>query len=273
MVAHGFRNPFRLRDPRPGTNDLYVGDVPGGSRPRGDQPDRGQPAKAMAEQLRLAVLRGGAGACRGYDRDLDLCKSLYRDTRAVTLALLQLPARQARRRTDEACPNGGASVVGHLACNAGEPLPRRLPGRALLRRLLAQAASGSYSGAPRAAQLPDPANVKVFAEERRRRPWTSRPGTGGGFLYYADLHRRDRCGGSPTPRRRRPVATLLGVAGERAPLPLAVVLRRERLRPTRTATTLTYAMGVRRQRAARRARGTAAVAHVLGRPAQYTAST
>ena len=60
IIAHGLRNPFRFAM-RPGTNDLYIGDVGWDCAGRRSTACR---ARRAGRELRLAVLRGRRGACR-----------------------------------------------------------------------------------------------------------------------------------------------------------------------------------------------------------------
>ena len=106
IVAYGFRNPFRFTF-RPGTGELWVGDVGFGAW---EEIDR-MPDISTGAQLRLAVLRGRRppGLLRGGEPER-LREALRR--RLGRAPVLRLLAPGPRAVAGDRCPTGSSSISG-----------------------------------------------------------------------------------------------------------------------------------------------------------------
>ena len=109
IVAHGLRNPFRFTT-RPGTNELWIGDVGWGAWEeinRIADPTSGTAAKNFGWPC-----YEGNGPQAGYDgADLDLCENLYRESGAA-IAPYHAYHHNNRVVPNESCPTGSSSMAG-----------------------------------------------------------------------------------------------------------------------------------------------------------------
>ena len=147
IVAHGFRNPFRLTL-RPGTNEVWVGDVGWNdweeinriTSPTGSVSNAGWPCYEGPE-VQLAYQNTG----------LNICTNLYNaGSGAVDLPVLRVhPQRAGRVGRD--VPR---RQLVHLGAGLlpGRQLPELLQRGALLRRLLAQVHLGHDAGVERPSE-------------------------------------------------------------------------------------------------------------------------
>ena len=232
IIAYGLRNPFRFTF-RPGTNELWVGDV-GWNTLGGDQPHRRR-RPAHGRELRLAVLRGQRARRPATTAPTcSLCESLYSASTARS-PLLHATRTRGRSSPGEACPTGSSSISG-LAFYAGRQLPGRVPGRAVLRRLLAQLHLGDARGAN---GLPDPATRRARSRRRGRagRP-RDRPRTATCSTPTSTTARSAASTTSPATSRRRRGRSRHPDVGRGA---ADGAVRRRRLERPESGDTLTYA--------------------------------
>ena len=179
IVAYGFRNPFRFTF-RPG----HGRDLVRRRRlehVRGDQPHAGHRA---GPQLRLAVLRGRAadGLLRRAE-PRQLRDALQRRAPARSPRRTSPTTTPRRSSPGESCTTGSSSISG-LAFYTGDAFPARLPGRAVLQRLLAQLHLGHVPRAPNG--LPDLSDAPDVRWRGADGPVWLTQGPDGA-LYYADL--------------------------------------------------------------------------------------
>jgi glucose/arabinose dehydrogenase len=166
IVAEGLRNPFRFTL-RPGTSDLWIGDVGWSTWEEIDH----QPApKASVANFGWPCYEGAAPQAVYQSANLDLCTNLYDDGTA---------------RDPYFKYNHRANVVAADGCEAGELVdhrPRLLSRRSLsralrrgplLRRLFAELHLGDAQGCERASR-PDEARVLRDSRSRPARPRESR---------------------------------------------------------------------------------------------------
>ncbi|HSC92403.1 MAG TPA: LamG-like jellyroll fold domain-containing protein [Gaiellaceae bacterium] len=109
IVAHGFRNPFRIGI-RPGTSDVWVGDVGWNDW---EEIDRlGDTADLVADNFGWPCYEG-VGTQGGYDgANLNLCESLYAAGTGAVRAPVYTYNHSAKVVSGETCPTGGSSVSG-----------------------------------------------------------------------------------------------------------------------------------------------------------------
>ena len=107
IIAHGLRNPFRF-DVRPGTNELWVGDVGWNSW---EEINRvANIGDGTVENFGWPCYEG-SGRQSGYDAaNVPICESLYQ-TGAVT-APAYTYSHSASVVNGDACPTGGSSLAG-----------------------------------------------------------------------------------------------------------------------------------------------------------------
>ena len=167
IIAYGFRNPFRFTF-RPGTNELWVGDV-GLEHVGGDQPDR---------QSRTARARTSAGPATRARRAARLRRPQRRPLRepvrrgpAAVTAPYYAYNHSAKVVAGETCPVGSSSIAGMAFYPERAAFPAAYRGGAVLRRLHPQLHLVHAQGRQRPA--------RSRPARRRSRParptrWTSR---------------------------------------------------------------------------------------------------
>jgi glucose/arabinose dehydrogenase len=108
LVAHGLRNPFRFTV-RPGTNELWIGDVGWNVWEEINRVVDG--SDAFVDNFGWPCYEG-AGAQSGYDGlNVGICETLYGQPGAVTPPHFAY-SHSARVVANEACPTGSSSVSG-----------------------------------------------------------------------------------------------------------------------------------------------------------------
>jgi glucose/arabinose dehydrogenase len=120
IVAEGLRNPFRFTI-RPGTNDVWIGDVGAGSW---EEIDRiANPTAAPYANFGWPCYEG-AGRQPGFDAlNLNICEHLYTDTAQPARAPYYTYAHTAHVVAGDGCATGSSSISG-LAFSAGAYPPK-----------------------------------------------------------------------------------------------------------------------------------------------------
>ena len=154
IVAHGFRNPFRFTI-RPGTNELWVGDVGWSAW---EEIDRAPTPTAGVLNFGWPCYEG-AGRHAGYDgTDLNICENLYAQSGAHTAPYFTYN-HSARVVGGESCPTGSSAISG-LAFYPGGSYPNQYDGALFFsdytRRCIWAMRAGSDG-------LPNPATIETFA--------------------------------------------------------------------------------------------------------------
>ena len=193
IVAHGFRNPFRLTV-RPGTNEVWVADVGNGAweeinriaNPTAPAPitNRGWPCIE------------GASLHPGSFGDLNLCQSLYS---AGTAAAPYFAYAHGQPVAGETCSTGSGSSISGIAFYEGGPYPAQYDNALFFadysRNCIWVMRAGSNG-------LPDPATTAPFIQNAAA-PVQLKVGPNGD-LFYPDftngtIHRVSyQATGSPT---------------------------------------------------------------------------
>ncbi len=161
IIAHGFRNPFRIEF-RPGTSDLYVGDV-GWEH----QEELDRIPSVPSTPLQNFGWPCYEGPARENDYDLlnvSLCESLYSSPGAVT-APLDYYGRTSPRFTGDACDADSGAASSGLAfyqrpTGATDTFPASYDGALFM----ADAARGCiWVMRPGSGGVPDPSTTQNFA--------------------------------------------------------------------------------------------------------------
>jgi glucose/arabinose dehydrogenase/PKD repeat protein len=160
IVAYGLRNPFRMTF-RPGTNELWVGDVGWNDW---EEIDRVTDVGGAVENFGWPCYEGdkqGSARQAGYDAtNLTVCENLYGQAGAVVAPYFSYK-HSDKVIVNEACPQGGSSIAG-LAFQfyTGGPYPPEYDGALFF----ADYSRNCIWAMQRAgSQLPSPSNIKSFA--------------------------------------------------------------------------------------------------------------
>ena len=177
IIAHGLRNPFRITM-RPGTNDLYIGDVGWNAW---EEINRLQSSAAPVENFGWPCYEG-AGRQGSYDNiNLNLCENLYAaGAGAVTPPLYTYS--HSEKVSTETCPTGGSSISG-LAFYNGGTFPTQYNGALFFADYSRDCIWVMF---PDANGIPDPATRQPFINDASG-PVDIQVGPGGD-LFYADLN-------------------------------------------------------------------------------------
>ncbi|HYY21106.1 MAG TPA: PKD domain-containing protein, partial [Thermoleophilaceae bacterium] len=176
-IAYGLRNPFRFTF-RPGTSELWVGDVGWGDS---EELDRVlSPTDSVAENFGWPCYEGPARQ-PGYDgANLNICNNLYAQAGAVTDPYYTYH-HSAQVVPGETCPTGSSSVTG-LAFYRGGPYPPEYDGALFFADY---SRNCIWAMQPSGGGLPNPSNIKTFVAGAAT-PVDLETGPGGD-LFYVDL--------------------------------------------------------------------------------------
>ena len=177
IVAYGLRNPFRITR-RPGTNELWIGDVGMGSWEEIDRvPDPlASPVRNFGWPCYEGPNRQGVYEAAG----LDLCKSLYT---AGTTTPPFYAYNHANKVAGESCAPGSSSITGiSFQFYSGGPYPPAYDGALFFgdrsRRCI-------WAVLRRSSTLPDTTRIQTFLANAAN-PVDLQIGPGGD-LFYADF--------------------------------------------------------------------------------------
>ncbi len=106
IVAHGLRNPFRFAA-RPGTDDLYIGDVGYGRR----EEINVLPTHGAVKNFGWPCYEGSSAQPSYQSAGLNLCAPLYADPTLVTKPWYSY-SHSAQVVAGEGCPTGSSSITG-----------------------------------------------------------------------------------------------------------------------------------------------------------------
>lgn len=177
VIAYGLRNPFRFTV-RPGTNELWLGDVGWDSW---EEINRiGNPTSSSPKNFGWPCYEGGKKQA-GYDgADVSMCENLYRASTAVADPYYSYN-HAAQVVSGESCPPGTSSVTG-LAFYEGGSYPRKFDGALFFADYSRNCIWAMSKGAD---GLPDPTALETFVDGAAT-PIDLQIGPGGD-LFYADF--------------------------------------------------------------------------------------
>ena len=171
IVAHGFRNPFRFTI-RPGTNELWVGDVGWGTW---EEINRIANPTAPVTNRGWPCIEGGSTRPGTYS-DLTLCQTVYN---AGTAVGPYFAYRHGQTINGESCPTGTGSSISGLAFYSGGSYPAAFNGALFFADYSRNCIWVMYAGAD---GLPDPSTAEVFIENAFG-PVQLKTGPGGDIFY------------------------------------------------------------------------------------------
>ena len=174
IVANGFRNPFRF-SVRPGTNELWVGDVGWGTY---EEIDRIQsPTGAPVDNFGWPC-NEGPGRTADYDAaDLTLCENLYAVPGAAAGPLFSY-AHAGEVVPGDGCPPGGSSITGPVFYEGGS-YPAQYQGAIFFADFVRDCI---WAMRPGANGVPNPANREVIRTGTHR-PVDLKVGPDGDIFY------------------------------------------------------------------------------------------
>jgi len=230
IVAYGMRNEFRFGF-RPGTNELWVGDVGWNTWEEINKiPDA---TDGVAENFGWPCFEG-AGRQSGYDgANLNLCESLY--TSGGQTGPFYTYNHSAKVVATDACPTGGSSVTG-IAFENGSNYPAAYAGALFF----ADSSRGCVWAMQRGTNgQPNPATIVPFISGAAT-PTQLLSGPGGDLFYVAlgsgELHRVSFPGGT-----NRPPTAVATATPSSGPAPLTVQFDGTHSTDPDTGDVLTYA--------------------------------
>jgi glucose/arabinose dehydrogenase/PKD repeat protein len=180
IVGYGLRNPFRITT-RPGTNEVWIGDVGWSSW---EEIDRlVSPTSAPADNFGWPCYEGD-GRQGGYDAaNLNMCENLYNAGTAAVVAPYFRYHHNELVVPNDVCPKGGSSVAGtSFAFSSGGSYPAEYRGALFFADYTRRCIWAMPTGAN---GLPDVSKRRTFVGGAAQ-PVDVQIGPGGD-LFYVDL--------------------------------------------------------------------------------------
>jgi glucose/arabinose dehydrogenase len=173
IVAHGLRNPFRFSI-RPGTNELWVGDVGWNTF---EEIDRIPSPAAPVENFGWPC-NEGSGRTPEFDAaDLNICENLYASPGAATAPFFSY-AHSGEVVAGDGCPTGGSSITGPVFYEDGS-YPAQYQGAAFFADFVRGCL---WAMRPGANGVPNPANRDLIRTGLSS-PADLKVGPGGDIFY------------------------------------------------------------------------------------------
>ncbi|MGH8925070.1 MAG: PQQ-dependent sugar dehydrogenase, partial [Acidimicrobiia bacterium] len=176
VIAYGLRNPFRTTI-RPGTNELWLGDVGWGVW---EEINRIQNPTAGVPNFGWPCYEGDAPHGSYNSANLDICENLYNESGAQTGPYFTYGHHQDLA----GCPSGGSAISG-LAFYEGGPYPSQYDNALFFADFTRGCIWTMFPGSD---GLPSPSNISLFA--------SSAPSVGLEIGPNGDLFAIDHLGGN-----------------------------------------------------------------------------
>jgi glucose/arabinose dehydrogenase len=176
IIAHGFRNPFRFTF-RPGTNELWIGDVGSGTW---EEIDR-DPSPASLGNFGWPCYEGLPRSVEFDSLNLNLCETLYTAPAGTVTGPYFAYNHNAQVVAGDNCPIGGSSLSA-VSFYTGTVFPSTYQGAFFFGDVTRQCI---WVMMPGGGGLPDPANVQVVATGA---PVVDMQLGPDGLLYWVDLY-------------------------------------------------------------------------------------
>ena len=179
ILDYGLRNPFRFTT-RPGTNELWIGDVGASSWEEIDK----VPDTTAGTALNFGwPCYEGPGPQAGFKAvGLNACTSLY-NTAGSTAAPYYSYSHAAKLTTTDTCPTGGSSITG-MAFYAGSNYPSTLHNALFFADHTRQC---MWAMLPDASGNPDPANILALGHVANPVQIVQGPAAYHDDLFYVDM--------------------------------------------------------------------------------------
>ncbi len=228
IVGYGFRNPFRFTI-RPGTNELWVGDVGWSTWEEIDRiPD---PLSPTVKNFGWPCYEGDAPQAGYQSLGLTICQTLYNTPGGHTLPYFQYN-RNEQVVSGETCPTGNSSITG-LAFYPGGAYPSQYTDALFFADSSRNCIWVMFKGAN---GLPDPATRQTFGADAAS-PVDLQIGPGGDLFYvdvFGALRRIQFASGNQAPTAVIQASALSG------PLPLTITFDGTTSSDPNAGDTLTY---------------------------------
>ncbi|SCL34731.1 Glucose/arabinose dehydrogenase, beta-propeller fold [Micromonospora rhizosphaerae] len=179
IIAYGLRNPFRLGT-RPGTNEIWIGDVGDGVWEEIDRVPN--PTDARVENFGWPCYEG-PGRLTSFDNlNLNICENLYAEAGAAAVPYFTYN-HSSKVVPGETCPTGSSSIAGvDFRFYPGGGYPTTYDGALFFADYSRDCIWAMLKGAD---GLPDPTRIQTFVAGAASPVYLQ---TGpGGDLFYADF--------------------------------------------------------------------------------------
>ena len=179
IVAYGLRNPFRYTV-RPGTNELWIGDVGWGET---EEINRLNPAGPVVENFGWPCYEGNATQGNFDPLNLSICENLYAEELATGAAHTEPYFTYAHSPSPNGCSGTGGAAIAGVAFYAGGDYPSQYDDALFFADYPLGCIRVMLAGA---GGLPNPSTAQTIVTNAKPVDLAVGPG---GDLFYTDLDR------------------------------------------------------------------------------------